>query len=192
MIFSLNMSTYSFLFQYKKQQRELQFKFRKHNCEDVPVLTIDQCQGKEADIVAISMVKKPTGFLNKNRLNVALSRVRRKLYLVADKNKFEEASRNSNWECFELAKDLLKLAADSDDSGILAEDGSDVVDIAREDVDMCLGNLEEAEIMEEYIKSPEKEKTNTQKKKKKANKNYKWWEKKKEEEKKKKKAKTKK
>jgi hypothetical protein len=72
-------------------------------------LTIDQCQGKEADIVAISMVKKPTGFLNKNRLNVALSRVRRKLYFVADKNKFEEASQKSNWECFELAKDLLKL-----------------------------------------------------------------------------------
>jgi hypothetical protein len=72
-------------------------------------LTIDQCQGKEADIVAISMVKKPTGFLNKNRLNVALSRVRRKLYVVADKNKFEEASQNSRWECSELAKDLLKL-----------------------------------------------------------------------------------
>jgi hypothetical protein len=102
----------SHLFQYKKQQRELQFQFRKKNCEDVPVLTIDQCQGKEADIVAISMVKKPTGFLNKNRLNVALSRVRRKLYFVADMKKFEEASRNSNWECSEMAKDLLKLAAE--------------------------------------------------------------------------------
>jgi superfamily I DNA and/or RNA helicase len=78
-------------------------------------LTIDQCQGKEADIVAISLVKKPTRFLNKKRLNVALSRVRQKLYLVCDKNKFEEASRNSNWECFELAKDLLQLV-DSDHS----------------------------------------------------------------------------
>jgi hypothetical protein len=156
---SLNMFTYSY--QYKKQQRELQFKFRKHNCEDVPVLTIDQCQGKEADIVAISMVKKPTGFLNKNRLNVALSRVRRKLYFVADKNKFQEASLNSNWECFELAKDLLKLAADGDDSGIVAEDGSEVIAIAREDTESLPRNLQECEIIEgyaEYIKSPEKKK----------------------------------
>jgi superfamily I DNA and/or RNA helicase len=72
------------------------------------------------------MVKKPTGFLNKNRLNVALSRVRRKLYFVADMSKFEEASRNTNWECSEMAKDLLELAV-NDDSVIVVKDGSDVV-----------------------------------------------------------------
>jgi superfamily I DNA and/or RNA helicase len=57
------------------------------------------------------MVKKPTRFLNKNRLNVALSRVRRKLYFVADENKFQKASQNSDWDCSQVAKDLLQLAA---------------------------------------------------------------------------------
>ena len=37
------------------------------------VLTIDQCQGQEADAVILSLVQKPTRFLTKNRLNVALS-----------------------------------------------------------------------------------------------------------------------
>jgi superfamily I DNA and/or RNA helicase len=78
-------------------------------------LTIDQCQGQEADIVIISMVQKPTRFLNKNRLNVALSRVRQKLYFLADKRQFREASGNANWDCSLLAKDLLQLAGNDDD-----------------------------------------------------------------------------
>jgi superfamily I DNA and/or RNA helicase len=75
-------------------------------------LTIDQCQGQEADIVIISLVQKPTRFLNKNRLNVALSRVREKLYFLADRRQFLEASRNTNWDCSPLARDLLQLAGD--------------------------------------------------------------------------------
>lgn len=49
-----------------------------------PVLTIDQCQGQEADAVILSLVRKPTKFLNRNRLNVALSRVRKRLYILVD------------------------------------------------------------------------------------------------------------
>jgi superfamily I DNA and/or RNA helicase len=75
-------------------------------------LTIDQCHGQEADIVIISLVQKPTRFLNKNRLNVALSRVREKLYFLADKKQFLEKSRDSNWDCSLLARDLLQLDGD--------------------------------------------------------------------------------
>jgi hypothetical protein len=100
-------------FQYKKQQRELQFVFRREGkkFEAIPILTIDQCQGQEADIVIISLVQKPTRFLTKNRLNVALSRVRKKLFFLVDKREFMSASMNSRWECSLLAKDLLQLDA---------------------------------------------------------------------------------
>lgn len=71
------------------------------------VLTIDQCQGQEADAVILSLVQKPTRFLNKNRLNVALSRVRKKLYILVDKSSLRAACANSKWESAELASDLL-------------------------------------------------------------------------------------
>jgi superfamily I DNA and/or RNA helicase len=77
---------------------------------DENVLTIDQCQGQEADYVIFSLVQKPTRFLNKNRLNVALSRVRKRLYFVADKNEFQEASTNTSWDSNWIAKDLLQLS----------------------------------------------------------------------------------
>lgn len=79
-----------------------------------PVLTIDQCQGQEADTVILSLVQRPTRFLNKNRFNVALSRVRQNLYMLCDKKEFQQAARNSSWECNLLAKDLLQLAAATD------------------------------------------------------------------------------
>lgn len=101
--------------QYKKQQREMQHTFEGIGYEDVSVLTADQCQGQEADFVLLSLVQKPTRFLNKNRLNVALSRVRKKLYFVADKEQFRLASRNSNWDCSAIAIDLLKMAGDDID-----------------------------------------------------------------------------
>ena len=75
------------------------------------MLTIDQCQGQEADLVFLSLTQRPTRFLNKNRFNVALSRVRQKLFLLCDKNDFQAAAKNSSWECNLLAKDLLQLAA---------------------------------------------------------------------------------
>jgi superfamily I DNA and/or RNA helicase len=100
--------------QYKKQQRELQCRFKRNGYEDVLILTIDQCQKQESDIVIISLVQKPTRFLNKNRLNAALSRVREKLYLIADKMQFREASCNLKWDCSLLAKDLLEMAGADD------------------------------------------------------------------------------
>lgn len=108
----VNMYSHTFpLYQYKKQQREIQFTFQRDGVgnDKVQVLTIDQCQGQEADYVILSLVQKPTMFLSKNRLNVALSRVRRKLFLLADRELFREASRNSKWECSLLAKDLLEM-----------------------------------------------------------------------------------
>ena len=94
--------------QYKKQQRLMQFKL-KSRCNDVSILTIDQCQGQEADIVILSLVQKPTRFLNKNRLNVALSRCRRKLFLLTDRLQFRKAASNCQWDCALLAEDLLEL-----------------------------------------------------------------------------------
>jgi AAA domain len=104
-----------FVPQYKKQQRRLQYTL-KHNGVDegqVPVLTIDQCQGREADLVFLSLTRRPTRFLNKNRFNVALSRVRQKLFLLCDQKDFQAAAKDSSWECNLLAKDLLQLAAGS-------------------------------------------------------------------------------
>ena len=95
--------------QYKNQQREIQFQLKKQGLERISVMTIDQCQGQEADIVMLSLVRKPTRFLDKNRMNVALSRVRQTLYFFVDKALFTEASRNSGWECDLLAKDLLRM-----------------------------------------------------------------------------------
>lgn len=104
-------------FQYKKQQRKMQYEFERNGYKDISVLTltIDQCQGQEADYVLLSLVQKPTRFLNKNRLNVALSRVRKMLYFVADKQQLQLASRNSSWDCSPIAMDLLEMAGDDID-----------------------------------------------------------------------------
>jgi superfamily I DNA and/or RNA helicase len=89
----------------------MEFRFKKKGWNDIlSVLTIDQCQGQQADIVILSLVRKPTRFLDKNRLNVALSRACQKMYFLCDKNLFVEASQNQAWECHLLAKDLLDLA----------------------------------------------------------------------------------
>ena len=95
--------------QYKKQQREIQFQFKRAgiNVTEDRILTIDQCQGQEADTVLLSLVQKPTKFLNKNRFNVALSRTRNELFIVGDRNEFASASRNRDWECSYLAQDIL-------------------------------------------------------------------------------------
>jgi superfamily I DNA and/or RNA helicase len=78
---------------------------------DDKVLTIDQCQGQEADLVIFSLVQRPTRFLNKNRLNVALSRARGKLVILGDKNEFRRAADNTSWDCAKIAQDLLAASA---------------------------------------------------------------------------------
>ncbi|KAG7363889.1 AAA domain containing protein [Nitzschia inconspicua] len=104
-----NDTSIMFLTPYKKQQREMQFRMEREGIDDVSVLTVDQCQGQEADFVLLSLVQKPTKFLDKHRFNVALSRVRQRLYLLTNRREFEEASRDRNWECYLMAQDLLGL-----------------------------------------------------------------------------------
>ena len=89
---------------------QYQLKRRGLNADgNIAILTIDQCQGQEADFVLLSLVQKPTRFLDKHRFNVALSRVRKRLYMVTSCSRFREASENSDWDCSLLAKDLLAL-----------------------------------------------------------------------------------
>jgi superfamily I DNA and/or RNA helicase len=78
--------------------------------ESIPILTIDQCQGQEADYVMLSLVQKPTRFLNKHRFNVALSRVRKRLYFITNRRDFTRASQDASWECNLIAKDLLDIS----------------------------------------------------------------------------------
>jgi superfamily I DNA and/or RNA helicase len=82
---------------------------KKHGMEEVTTLSIDQCQGQEADYVILSLVQRPTKFLDKHRFNVALSRVRKRLFLLTNLQDFRNASEDCSWECFLLAKDLLNL-----------------------------------------------------------------------------------
>eukprot|EP00804_Cyclotella_cryptica_P025558 CCRYP_002821-RD/>CCRYP_002821-RD protein AED:0.06 eAED:0.06 QI:49/1/1/1/1/1/7/146/1058 len=96
---------------YKNQQREFEYQIsrRKKHEEfiEAAVLTIDQCQGQEADAVILSLVRRPTRFLTINRLNVALSRVRKILYVLTDFGDLKEACRDKDWECADLAGDLF-------------------------------------------------------------------------------------
>mmetsp|Transcript_11356 Transcript_11356/g.21257 ORF Transcript_11356/g.21257 Transcript_11356/m.21257 type:complete len:121 (+) Transcript_11356:1908-2270(+) len=96
---------------YKNQQREFEFQLKKkiadENDDRPTVLTIDQCQGQEVDVVIFSMVQKPTQFLTKNRLNIALSRVRKKLFVLCDTHSLRKACSNSKWEARLLAECLL-------------------------------------------------------------------------------------
>jgi superfamily I DNA and/or RNA helicase len=92
--------------QYKNQQRDFEFQLKRLNME-ITVLTIDQCQGQEADAVILSLVRRPTRFLTLNRLNVALSRVKKRLYVLTVFKVLEQACRDTHWECALLASDLL-------------------------------------------------------------------------------------
>jgi hypothetical protein len=55
------------------------------------------------------MVKKPTRFLTKNRLNVALSRVRQKLYILADQQDFVATKDEKYLDCYQMIGDLLRM-----------------------------------------------------------------------------------
>lgn len=56
------------------------------------IVTIDSSQGNQADIVIISMVRSPTKFLNKRRINVMLTRYIDKMYIFAEKEKMQKHS----------------------------------------------------------------------------------------------------
>ena len=102
-----------FFLQYKNQQREIKFQLKRAahrspvNVTEDRILTIDQCQGQEADFVILSLVQRPTRFLDKHRLTVALSRARKELIILGDRNDFRNASENQGWDCKFLAQDTL-------------------------------------------------------------------------------------
>ena len=105
---SANRVCICFICQYKNQQREFEFQLKNQKlATKITVLTIDQCQGQEADAVILSLVRRPTRFLTLNRLNVALSRVRKRLYVLTDFKDLQQACRDTQWESARLAADLL-------------------------------------------------------------------------------------
>lgn len=91
---------------YRKQEKELKDKIKKlFNDEksrnyykdndaniELMIYTVDKFQGKEADVVFLSMIKSGAvnlGFMDSpNRLNVALTRAKYQIVLVGDKNYF--------------------------------------------------------------------------------------------------------
>jgi hypothetical protein len=64
---------------------------------EVDVLTLDSCQGREADYVFISLVRsRPTPFLDMpNRWNVALTRARNAMFVVGDINAYIQEARKA-------------------------------------------------------------------------------------------------
>ncbi len=71
------------------------------------VLTVDQCQGQEAEAVILSLVRRPTKFLTLNQLNVALSCVHKRLYVLTNFKDLQQACPNTKWESASLGADLL-------------------------------------------------------------------------------------
>lgn len=68
---------------------------------------METCGGQEADAVILSLVTKPNPYLTINRFTVALTRARKKLFVLTDFSAFHEASRDRNWDCAGLASDML-------------------------------------------------------------------------------------
>lgn len=74
----------------------------------VTVCTVDGAQGQEADLVVLSLVKRaPTRFLTRFRLCVMLSRARRSLVVVGDRNSHKSC------HCLPL-RDMAQNAAQAD------------------------------------------------------------------------------
>ena len=82
--------------------------------DSLRVLTVDQAQGSEADIVILSCVRSnldsSIGFLsNANRMNVAISRVRQRLIIICD---IGTLSSNANWcALFERSRVISSISS---------------------------------------------------------------------------------
>ena len=77
---------------------------------DLEISTIDSFQGKEKDLIILSLVKKPSIYKNKflscdQRCNVALTRAKYNLFIIGDINAYNQQNVD-NW------KDLGKFARD--------------------------------------------------------------------------------
>jgi superfamily I DNA and/or RNA helicase len=76
-----------------------------HSEFDIEVLSVDSVQGREADVVFFSPVRSSSnpdriGFINRERINVALSRARQSLIIVAD-SQFWNAGSSKLGDVFE-------------------------------------------------------------------------------------------
>lgn len=99
---------------YKKQQKALQAMARRLEFCDTTklrILSIDQAQGNEADVVILSFVRKPTRFLTTNRLCVAISRQKSKLFLLGDLNVLRTVGKK--WPEEKMIHRLVELADSS-------------------------------------------------------------------------------
>ena len=78
---------------------------------EVFIYTVDKFQGREADVVFLSLIKSgnaPLGFMDSpNRLNVALTRARFQRVIVGGRNYFKNTKKS------ELLKELAELASGS-------------------------------------------------------------------------------
>lgn len=52
-------------------------------------------EGQAAEVVLFTLVQKTTRLLNKNRLNVAMSRTKSQLMIVADRHELRKASQKA-------------------------------------------------------------------------------------------------
>jgi hypothetical protein len=78
---------------YKKQVALIQNKIDKIGFANVEVMTIDKSQGKEAQIVILSLVKSiPTNFLDAKRGNVMISRTKDKLIVLGNRQNYLKSS----------------------------------------------------------------------------------------------------
>ena len=78
------------------------------------VITLDQSQGQEADVVIVSLTNpRPTRFLDSKRLNVLFSRARSKFVLITDEVVLREYVRSNkhNDKRLELVHDLLNISS---------------------------------------------------------------------------------
>jgi superfamily I DNA and/or RNA helicase len=78
---------------YNRQVTLLQKYFQSPHWKDLIIKTVDSFQGSERDIVIISCVRSRsgTGFLNRKRFYVALTRAKSTLIVVGDKQTFNDA-----------------------------------------------------------------------------------------------------
>ena len=88
---------------YKAQVREIQRKLRAANLNNIEVATVDSAQGKEQDVVIVSLSRNRTGtekrnafFNDRRRINVLLSRAREKLILIAAEREVRHIS--TSWK----------------------------------------------------------------------------------------------
>jgi len=95
---------------YKAQAKEL-----KKISKDIEVHTVDGFQGREKDLIIISLVRsnknKNIGFLSdEKRLNVSLTRAKKHLVVIGDRNTFSENKIfNELWQFIEKNGNCIKL-----------------------------------------------------------------------------------